>query len=110
MCHMGPSPAFAVQVLDLESLHPIVRIQGEIDVATAPEMADSVATVLAHDPLDLVLDLTDTEFMDCSGVGVIVRARNHLPDESRVILRHPTPIIRQVFALLELDTAVVIEA
>lgn len=106
---MGPTPDFAVQVTGLESLHPVVRIHGEIDFATAPEMADGVASVLAHDPLDLVLDLTHAPFMDCSGVSIIVRARNHLPDESRVVLRHPTPLIRKVLTILALDTEVVIE-
>jgi anti-anti-sigma factor len=106
---MGPEPDFAVQVLDLETLHPTVQVRGEIDFATVPEVEDGVAAVLALDPLDLVLDLTDAAFMDCSGVSIIVRARNHLPDESRVVLRNPAPIVRRLLAILELDTEVVIE-
>jgi len=106
---MTAVPAFAVQVHSPESRHPVVHVRGEVDLATASELDDCLASVLARDPLDLTLDLSATEFMDCSGFSLIVRARTHHPDEFRVILRRPRPFLRRVLGLLDLDALLVFE-
>ena len=106
-CEMGVTPEFAVQVVDLKS--PLIHVRGEVDVATAPKLADCILTSLARDPRELELDLTDTTFLDCAGIGVIVWARNQLPDEARVVLRQPNPRIRRILDILKMDTVVAIK-
>lgn len=107
---MGSSPSFAVQVTGLATRAHIIHVQGEVDVASAPALADCIATSLARDPLALVLDLTGTTFMDCSGISAIVEARRDLPEDSSVILRRPVPLLRRCLGILKIDTEVEIEA
>jgi anti-sigma B factor antagonist len=98
-----------VQVLGLEALRPIVIVTGEIDLATAPKLAELLATVLATDPVDLVLDLADTSFLDCSAISVIIGARKQMAPRSRLVLRHPQPNVRKVLEVTQMDAVCVIE-
>ncbi|MFF8772489.1 STAS domain-containing protein [Kitasatospora sp. NPDC015120] len=53
----------------------MVRAFGEIDIATAPRLGRRLAAALgAH--REVVLDLSEVTFMDCSGLRVLVQARN----------------------------------
>jgi anti-sigma B factor antagonist len=106
---MGVLPRFDARVFNGETVRPIVKVSGEIDMATAPQLADAVATALAADPVDLVLDLADTTFLDCSAVAVIVSARNQLASESRLVLRHPQPIARIVLEVTHTDAFCTVE-
>ena len=52
---------------------PCLTVRGELDLATAPELATAVASLLAESPSALVIDLTPTTFMDSSGARELVR-------------------------------------
>jgi anti-anti-sigma factor len=67
-------------------------------------MASCLAGVVDKGPRTLVLNLSETTFMDCAGFNVIVEAKRQLPAESTVVLHQPKPFIRQLFAILEIDT------
>jgi anti-sigma B factor antagonist len=101
---MGEQPAFSVGVRFSDPRRPVVEVHGEVDIATAPELADYVAAALARDPVSLVLDLSHTTFIDCAGIAVVIAAATHLSEQSRLVLRRPRPFIRRVFALLDIDT------
>jgi anti-anti-sigma factor len=67
----GPAP-FSVSV-DRNGPRVIVAARGELDLATAPELEANVLPPLgAGEPV--ALDLRDLEFMDSTGVRVIVAA------------------------------------
>jgi len=106
---MSHSAAFAVQVRDLGAPCPVVSVCGEVDIATAPEMAACVASVLAKHPLCVVLNLSRATFMDCSGLKVILEATSQLPTEA-IILREPPPSLRTILGILELDSLCAIES
>jgi anti-anti-sigma factor len=104
---MSHSAAFAVQVRDLGAPCPVVSVCGEVDIATAPEMAACVASVLAKHPLCVVLNLSKATFMDCSGLNVILEAKSKLPEA--IILREPPPSLLRILGILELDSLCAIE-
>ena len=49
-------------------------VRGELDVATAPELAAAVDAQLASSSGPLVLDLTGTTFLDSSGARQLMRS------------------------------------
>jgi anti-sigma B factor antagonist len=52
----------------------VVRVTGEIDMASAPEFLERVLACLARfDSIEV--DLAGVTFMDSSGIGVLVRMR-----------------------------------
>ncbi|WBP84546.1 STAS domain-containing protein [Kitasatospora cathayae] len=64
-----------------------MRAGGEIDLATAPRLRHRLAAALeAH--REVVLDLSEVTFMDCSGLRVLVQARNQADQYGgRLVLR-----------------------
>ena len=50
----------------------VVAVGGEIDVYTAPRLRDTIASLVAGGAYDLVIDLSAVEFLDSTGLGVLV--------------------------------------
>lgn len=53
--------------------HTVVGVTGEVDVASAPLLRDTVLALLNRGVDDLVLDLRGVTFMDSTGVGSLLR-------------------------------------
>ena len=54
-----------------------IRLAGEIDLSAGPDMRAAVAgLVLGVPPTRVVLDLTDTTFVDSSGIKALLYARD----------------------------------
>jgi anti-anti-sigma factor len=52
-----------------------VRVVGEIDLSTSTGLNRKLDSVLESAPTRLRLDLTEVDFMDTSGVAVLLKAR-----------------------------------
>ena len=50
----------------------IVSVGGEIDVYTAPKLRDKITELVAAGAHDLIVDLEAVEFLDSTGLGVLV--------------------------------------
>jgi len=62
----------------------IVSLTGELDVAGSGLLESELARITAdHDPRALVLDLTSLEFMDSTGLRLVVLADSRARDEGR---------------------------
>jgi anti-sigma B factor antagonist len=59
----------------------IVEAAGEIDVYTAPKLREQLAQLVDAGKYDIVVDLQKVEFLDSTGLGVLVgglkRVRQH---------------------------------
>ena len=53
-------------------MHTIVAVGGEIDVYTAPKLRDKITELVGDGIYDLVIDMEDVEFLDSTGLGVLV--------------------------------------
>jgi anti-sigma B factor antagonist len=76
-----------------------VNVVGELDVATAPELARTLRECqqLAH---LTVLDLRELDFMDCAGVHTIVNASVRARQNGRrLVLVRGRPDIYRIFTL-----------
>ncbi|MBB3086696.1 STAS domain-containing protein [Geodermatophilus sabuli] len=51
---------------------PALRVRGELDLATAPQLSEAVASLLSQQPRSVVVDLTETAFLDSSGARQLV--------------------------------------
>jgi len=50
----------------------VIAVGGEIDVYTAPRLRDRITELVAAGSYHLVVDLTDVDFLDSTGLGVLV--------------------------------------
>ena len=70
----------ALQVhLDQYEDVPVVRLIGEVDLATAPGLRDTLAEVPAGSAI-VVVDLSEVTFLDSSGLSVLVSAWKRLSE------------------------------
>lgn len=52
----------------------VVEVSGEVDVYTAPRLREAVVAAIDSGALRLVVDVDSVEFLDSTGVGVLVGA------------------------------------
>jgi anti-sigma B factor antagonist len=88
-----------LQIISTESGLTLV---GEIDAHTAPELARRL------DPLpgsgDVVLDVGGIEFIDSSGLRVLIEAHQRGESEQRRVLIHrPSAAVRRLLVISGLD-------
>ncbi len=50
----------------------VVDVSGEIDVYTAPKLRDKITELVGDGVYDIVIDLEGVEFLDSTGLGVLV--------------------------------------
>jgi anti-sigma B factor antagonist len=59
----------------------IVAVGGEIDVYTAPKLRDRITELVADGVFNIVIDMESVEFLDSTGLGVLVgglkKVRSH---------------------------------
>lgn len=59
----------------------VIAVGGEIDVYTAPKLRDTITDLVGGGAYDLVVDLSAVEFLDSTGLGVLVgglkKVRSH---------------------------------
>jgi anti-anti-sigma factor len=96
-----PHP-FDVFVDDLGRV-TVVRVQGEVDAATAPRMGETVNRLLAKRER-VVLDLQLVDFMDLHGLAVMIRAtRRARSDGGSFAIARPAPCVRRLIELVHAE-------
>ena len=55
-----------------ENGHTIIEVGGEIDVYTAPKLRDRITELVADGNFHLVVDMERVDFLDSTGLGVLV--------------------------------------
>jgi anti-sigma B factor antagonist len=84
----------------------VVRLSGELDLATVPVLVAALDRV----PADVVLDCTNLGFVDSSGLSAIVADhRRRTGSGHRLTLRGMSATVRQTFELTGLHRELAIE-
>lgn len=86
----------------------VVAVAGELDLSTAAELSLSLAPLLEQRPATVTMDLAGLEFIDSTGLTLLVRTSNRLGEHHGVLqLASPTPPVRRVLELVGLDALLV---
>ena len=88
---------FRLTELDLDSGAREIRVAGELDLAVADRLSDAIER---SDGADVLISLEDCEFIDSTGLAVILRAHQAAQRNGggRVVIHSPS---RQVLRVLE---------
>lgn len=61
----------------------LVRLVGEIDIATAPQVAEALTAAATHGAAPIVVDLSGAKFWDVSGLHVLATFTGELAGVGR---------------------------
>jgi anti-sigma B factor antagonist len=98
--------------LDFVGSDVLVWARGELDIASAPQLRDAMLDVLAgrNDPFTITLDMSGIEFVDSTGLGVLVAVLKRMRFVGGdLVIRAPSTSLRKLFGLTGLDKVFTIE-
>lgn len=82
----------------------VVTVRGELDVDTATLLHHHLANQFLHGRRHLVLELSALDFMDSSGLNVLIRiTREARAAEGDLHIAAPAPTVRKLFDLTGLS-------
>jgi anti-anti-sigma factor len=88
----------------------VIAVEGELDLASAPQLQREVLALLARPVSTVTLDLDALTFMDSSGLNVLNRVRTAADDHGVVLtLRNVGKQARQVLDLTHMAELFTIE-
>jgi len=81
----------------------VVTVTGELDLYTAPRFREALVPLLVSGPPEVVIDLSGVDFIDSSGIGVMVGALKRLRVHGgRLTLRGVSTTTRRALELVGL--------
>jgi anti-sigma B factor antagonist len=100
------NPPFKVESESASGLHT-VSVVGELDQGTAPELREALAEALGDPTLPVLVDLSDCNFIDSTGLSLLVEAKRRLSEERRPFgVCCPDADVRRLLELTGIDRAV----
>lgn len=90
--------------VDTTGTWSVVRVAGELDLHTSPQLRDQVLPLIEEPPIRIALDLTDVGFMDSSSLGMLVTCLKRVRErDGRFMLVGVTGSPMKVLSLTGLD-------
>jgi anti-sigma B factor antagonist len=68
-------------------------------MATAPQLRDLLEQLVSGGSRRIVLDCRELQFLDSSGIGVLVAARNRMGEAGELVIDSPTPPVLRVLEI-----------
>lgn len=102
---LGSQPDdFHVEVVDSWPGISVVDVAGDVDLHSAPELRDTLSTLVDSDTRQVTLDLSNVTFLDSMALGVILGTKKRLAATGRDLeLVVANPEIRRIFEITMLD-------
>ncbi|WP_249010846.1 STAS domain-containing protein [Conexibacter sp. DBS9H8] len=94
-------PHFQVEVSS-EGTKAVLRLSGELDVSSSAALEDELARI--DGSTLIVLDLSELEFVDSTGLGVLVKAHQRVREEGvRMVVVQGGGQVKRLLELTGLD-------
>ena len=82
-----------------------VGVVGELDCHTAPRLQSTLGTLVDDGARHVTVDLSDTSFMDSTGLSALVAALKGLRERGGdMVITSPNAAVRRLFEMTGLDT------
>ncbi len=97
-------PHFELEATTTDEGTQLVTVRGEIHVSTAQEFSRRLEEAIAHGAPALVLDLTGVEFIDSTGLSVLLNGQRSVTLRGgRLALAVSNPTVLRLFEITRLD-------
>ena len=105
------APEFSLTEDSLDDERHVVAVRGEIDLFTAPDLKAMLLAAIDSGKSRIVVDLTDTTFLDSTALGVLIGAVKRLrARDGMLTLVNTDANIAKTFEITGLDQIFTITA
>ena len=95
---------FALSEESLGEGRHVVAVRGEIDLFTAPELKKTLAHAIENGAVRVVVDLSDTTFLDSTALGVLTGAVKRLRSrDGQLVIVNTDANIAKTFEMAGID-------
>jgi anti-sigma B factor antagonist len=95
---------FSLSSESIDDARHVVAVTGEIDLFTAPELKSALGEALESGHSRIVVDLTQTTFLDSTALGVLIGAVKRLRSrDGALTIVNTDPNIAKTFEITGLD-------
>jgi anti-sigma B factor antagonist len=88
----------------------VVAVRGELDLSTAPALEGPLDEALVGGEASVLIDLTECEFIDSTGIAMIVRAWQQLDGddehEGRLVISNSNDQVQRVLEISGLNLSI----
>lgn len=97
-----------MSVSDLDNGIQAIAVRGELDLSTAPDLERPLEEVLESGEGPVLVDLSECDFIDSTGIALIVRAMQRLESESgrNLVVCSYNDQVRRVLDITGLDVTI----
>jgi anti-sigma B factor antagonist len=94
----------------------VVAVRGELDLSTAPDLRGPLDAALEDGQASVLIDLSECEFIDSTGIALIVRAWQRLNGDgdsgsgARLVICTDRDQVRRVLDVSGLDQSIPVHA
>ena len=100
----GASQRFVAATEQLENGTPVVSVMGEVDLATAPALEQTLLGAAEDRTGEVIVDLTGCSFLDSRGLGALIATRGRLERSNRwLALVLSKPSVLKIFRITQFD-------
>jgi anti-anti-sigma factor len=87
----------------------VIGVRGELDLSTHEQLRKALSKATKGDEA-IVMDLSECEFMDSTGVRAILIGMRDAGDQGRFAIAGPTPQVQRILEMTGLGKAVAVHA
>lgn len=108
---MNPAP-FEATAAELDDGLRIISVRGELDLGTAGDLESPLEEAIASGDALVLIDLSECEFIDSTGIAMIVRAWQRLDRSAdgdgsgRVVICSQNDQVRRVLEITGLELSI----
>lgn len=112
---MNPAP-FEATAAQLDDGVRVIVVRGELDLSTAPDLEGPLEEAIGSHDGSVLIDLTACEFIDSTGIALIVRAWQRLDKAAdgdgsgRVVICSANDQVRRVLEITGLELSIPIHS
>jgi len=112
---VNPAP-FEATAAQLDDGVRVVAVRGELDLSTASDLEGPLEEAIASNDASVLIDLSDCEFIDSTGIALIVRAWQRLDrgadgeGNGKVVICSDNDQVRRVLEITGLELSIPIHS
>ncbi len=81
----------------------VLTVSGEVDLATAPALENTIDAILTGKPAALIIDLTGVSFLASAGMATLVAAHQRAGDTTTIVVVADGPATSRQLKMTSLD-------